>query len=199
MAVVFTASTSVKADLVVDIVNPGFEDTDGDGTFGDGWSSFGDLGNAGFNAFFGANGHASLFADNVDNNGGVFQMGIAGVAGAEYTFTLTDVLFESNANADFSFGLEFYEADDASLISSQIVSFSSESEAETPLVAIAPAGTAFVRPIISFDNVVAPVAAGQTNVFVFDVALTATAVPEPSSLLLFGVAVSAAGLRRRRS
>lgn len=197
IAIAIVSPAAVKADLVVDIVNPGFEDLDGDGQFGDGWGSFG---NAGFNNFFGANGHASLFADTAGNSGGVFQAGIAGVAGAEYTFTLTDVNFENNANADFSFGLEFFESDDSTLISSQTVSFSSESEAETPFVAIAPAGTVFVRPIISFSNA-APLVEGpnnSANVFVFDVALTATAVPEPSSLLLFGAAVSAAALRRRR-
>ncbi|MEM9752699.1 MAG: PEP-CTERM sorting domain-containing protein [Planctomycetota bacterium] len=173
------------------LTNPGFEDTDTDGNQGDGWGSFGA---AGFNAFFGPNGHASLFMDNPGNSGGVFQTGIAGVAGAEYTFTLTDVRIESNAAADLRFGLEFYQGDDATQISTNIVPISLAQTGDGlnfTMSGIAPSGTAFVRPIILFDNVTST-AGGQENAFVFE----ATLVPEPATAALLGLG-GLAMLRRR--
>lgn len=192
-------ATGARAEL---LTNPGFENTDNDdpATFGDGWGSFG---NAGFNSFFGANGHASFFLDNAGNSGGVFQSGIAGSFGNQYTFSLDDVLIEDNAAAtSFDFGLEFYQADDATIISSSLVSLSplvNGSGVSFSHTAAAPVGTVFVRPIISFSG--ATGAATEPNVFVFDSSLTATAVPEPSSMVLFA-ATSIAGLiahRRRKS
>lgn len=189
---------SASADL---LFNGGFENVDNDdpATFGDGWGAFGA---AGFNAFFGANGHASFFLDNAGNGGGVFQTGIAGTAGTEYTFSLDDVLIEDNAAADaFDFGLEFYQADDATLISSQVTSLlplsNNIGQAPFSFTAIAPAGTAFVRPIISFSGADGS-ASGSTNVFVFDSTLTATAIPEPSSVALVLLGGVMGGMRRRR-
>lgn len=189
-----------RADL---ITNPGFEDTDSNGSFGDGWGTFGA---AGFNAFFGANGHASLFLNTPGNSGGVFQSGIAGSFGNFYTFSLDDVLIEPNARAtDLSFGLEFFESDDNTIISSSLASIASVTPASGlsfSHTAAAPVGTAFVRPIISFSGAFTPAmpVSGGANVFVFDTTLTATAVPEPSSVFLFAAA-SVAGLvihRRRK-
>ena len=100
------------------LTNPGFEDLDMDGSAGDGWGSYGA---AGFNAFFGDNAHASLFADNAGNFGGVFQQGIVGSEGLTYSFDLTDVRIESNFDASLRFGLEYYPADDATLISADLV------------------------------------------------------------------------------
>lgn len=88
IAALTLAGVSVGTAQAELLTNPGFEDTDANGSQGDGWGSFGA---AGFHAFFGPNGHASLFMDNPGNSGGVFQTGIAGVAGLEYTFALTDV------------------------------------------------------------------------------------------------------------
>lgn len=188
-----------RADL---ITNPGFEDTDSNGSFGDGWGAFGA---AGFNAFFGANGHASLFLNTPGNSGGVFQTGIAGSFGNFYTFSLDDVLIEPNARAtDLSFGLEFFESDDNTIISSSLASIASVTPAgglSFSHTAAAPVGTAFVRPIISFSGAFTPAMpmAGGANVFVFDTTLTATAVPEPSSVFLFAAAsVAGLGIHRRR-
>ena len=93
------------APLGVELLNdPGFDQ------FGTFWGKFGA---ADFNDFFGGNPHASLFADGNGNFGGVFQLGIDNTEGVTYEFSLTDVRIESNFNANFRFGLEFYAADDA--------------------------------------------------------------------------------------
>ncbi|MEO0530877.1 MAG: PEP-CTERM sorting domain-containing protein [Planctomycetota bacterium] len=176
------AAVPVHAEL---LTNPGFEDTDTDGNQGDGWGSFG---SAGFNAFFGPNGHASLFMDNPGNFGGVFQTGIAADPALTYTFDLNDVRIEANAAANARFGLEYYEADDATKLGEDIVPIPlsptgdglSFSMSATPV-----AGTAIVRPIILFDNVTST-ANGQENLFVFDASLTA--IPEPTSVALIGLA-----------
>ena len=169
-AVSFAGAGSASAEL---LTNPGFE------TGGTGWGSYGA---AGFHDFFGGNGHASFFSDGNGNFGGVFQTGIAGTPGATYQFDLTDVRIEANTNASYRFGLEYYQADDATKIGEDIVpislattgdglSFSMSATAPNdPLLAI-------VRPIIMFDNAVTA-GAGQENVFVFDASLT----PEPASL-----------------
>ncbi|MGL4514962.1 MAG: hypothetical protein ACRCT8_17900 [Lacipirellulaceae bacterium] len=171
-------------------VNPGFEDANGDTVVGDGWSSFGA---AGFHAFFGANGHASLFADNAVNVGGVYQGGIAAIAGQQYQFDLLDTRIERNWDALLRYGLEFYAADDAtSLGDFTVVANTAARLALAPsgelngavfsTRAVAPVGTAFVRPIVKFDNVnenydpiFNPVM--QTNGFVFDAFLSATPAP----------------------
>lgn len=186
---VFAATT--QAEL---LTNPGFEDTDMNGDQGDGWGSFG---SAGFNAFFGANGHASLFMDNPGNFGGVFQTGIAATPGQEYTFELLDVRIESNAAANARFGLEYYDALDATKLGETIVPIPlsptgdglSFSMTGTPV-----AGAAFVRPIILFDDVTST-ANGQENLFVFGASLTT--IPEPSSVLL-GVLAGLGVVARRR-
>jgi hypothetical protein len=190
IALTLALPSQAKSDL---ISNSGFQDVDGDGAFGDGWGSFGA---AGFNAFFGPeNPHASLFSNTDGNSGGVFQTGIVGIEGTEYTFTLTDVFIETFAAADFSISLEFFEADDATIISAQTASFFQTGDA---IVATAPPGTAFVRPVINFSNA-SPLSEDNSNAFVFNTSLTTTAVPEPSSLLLFCGLLVTGSLRRRRS
>jgi hypothetical protein len=175
------------------LVNPGFEDLDLDGNFGDSWGSFGA---AGFNAFFGPNGHASLFSDNPGNFGGVFQTGIAGTEGTEYQFDLLDVRLEDNIDANYRFGLEFFAADDATKLGDALAPLSLATTGDGlsfSMTAFAPAGTAFVRPIIQYDNVVST-AGGQENAFVFEASLTV--IPAPSTagaLALVGL-----GLMRRR-
>jgi hypothetical protein len=192
-AVVLFAGASRGAEL---LYNPGFEDLDMDTNYGDGWGSYG---SAGFHAFFGANGHASLFMDNQGNFGGVFQTGIPGSGGTKYQFDLLDVRIEANADANVRFGLEYYLGDDSSAAgpfdlatipippTGDGLSFS--------MMGVAPAGTQFVRPIIQFDDVQST-ADGQENLFVFGASLMA--VPEPAAGLLlvvglFGVFASRRG------
>jgi MYXO-CTERM domain-containing protein len=146
---------------------------------GDGWGSFGA---AGFHSFFGPNGHASLFSDNPGNFGGIFQTGIAGSAGTEYLFQLLDVRLESNIDADLRFGLEYFAADDATKLGDTLVPIDLSTTGDGlsfSMTATALAGTAFVRPIIQFDNV-RSTASGQENAFIFDASLTV--VPEPAAL-----------------
>lgn len=170
--------------------NAGFE------TGGSDWGSFG---SAGFNEFFGPNGHASLFMDNLGNSGGVFQVGINGAAGVEYTFELTDVRIESNAAANVEFGLEFLAADDNTKLGELIVPVPLSQTGDNlsfSMSAISLPGTAFVRPIIKFDNVTST-ASGQENIFVFEASLTA--VPEPTALTAIAIFGLGAALIRRRS
>ncbi|MEM9351709.1 MAG: PEP-CTERM sorting domain-containing protein [Planctomycetota bacterium] len=159
--------------------NPGLEDTDGLGDTGDFWSSFGA---AGFNDFFGGNGHGSLFADNPGNFGGIFQQSILGDAGTEYEFSLNDVRIESNFDADLSFGLEYYAEDNTTKLGETIELI----DTNTGMVdgnafvmsGTAPLDTVFVRPIVLFDNVVST-ASSDENVFIFDASLTElSGVPE---------------------
>lgn len=192
LAALLATATVAEANEL--LFNPGFEDLDTNGSNDDGWGSFGA---AGFNAFFGANGHASLFMDNPGNFGGVFQTGIAASPGLEYTFELLDVRIESNAAADLRFGLEYYQADDATPAGPfdiVPVAFPPTGDGLSfSMSAVAPAGTAFVRPIIQFDNVTST-ASGQENAFVFEASLTA--IPEPTTLGL--ALLGLAGLTRRR-
>ena len=184
IAVLSLVATSQQALAVTNLlVNRGFEDTDGLGDFGDGWGAFGA---AGFNAFFGANGHASLFPDTAGNEGGVFQAGIAAVEGQEYQFDLLDTRIESAFDSRLRFGMEFYAADDLT----QLGEFLVEVDAAERLAlgstdgnvfsttATAPVGSAFVRPIIRFDMVnPAYLAQPQANSFVFTSFLSETAAP----------------------
>lgn len=179
------------------LTNPGFQNSDGSAS-GDGWGTFG---NVSFDTFFGPNGHASFFADGPGNSGGVFQQGIAAVEGATYEFTLTDVRIEDNFNANFSFGLEFYAADDTTQLDVVLVSIDTNDPSDGLITgdglsftmsAEAVAGAVFVRPIILFDGP-APLGNGQANAFVFD----ATLVPGPGAAAVLAIGGLAATRRRR--
>ena len=135
--------------------NPGFLDQNADMTSGDEWGAFGaaliDL------DFFGDNnpGHGTLFADVVGNDGGIFQAGIPGTPGTEYELTIR-ISWETQWEARTRFGLEFYEADDATKIGETIIELDEFVDAgyrRHDMSAVAPAGTAFVRPIIRVDEV----------------------------------------------
>ncbi|MEM9294917.1 MAG: hypothetical protein AAGA57_03870 [Planctomycetota bacterium] len=184
------------ASAVELLTNPGFEDPDGAGPagLGDGWGAFGA---AGFNDFFGPNGHASLFPDNVGNSGGIFQTGIAGTPGVEYEFVLADTRIEANYDADVQFGLEFYAGDDSTQVGASLVSLPDPGVEVNGGVfshtAIAPAGTVFVRPVALFFDVFS--SGGQRNVFVFEASLTE--VPEPMSAALLAPALALVARRRR--
>lgn len=192
MTVLLTAVLCTAVASAELLPNPGFDDLNSDLSVGDGWGAYGA---AGFHAFFGAdNPHASLFSDNPGNTGGVYYLGIPGSAGIDYQFDLLDVRLEDNIDADLYFGLEFYEGDDATQISKTEVLMDISTTGDGlsfSMNAIAPAGTAYVRPIIRFDNV-RSTASGQENAFVFQTSLT----PEPGTLVL--LSLTGLGLLRRR-
>ncbi len=136
--------------------NPGFLDLDNDGAFGDGWGVFGAAA-VDFQFFGDGNpGHATLFGDNIGNTGGVFQAGIPAEAGKDYELTI-HIQWESEWDAATYYGLEFYDATDGTKIGESIVEIVDEfpdfGYRRYDLTATAPAGTAFVRPIVSFDSV----------------------------------------------
>ena len=160
--------------------NPGFEDLDLVGGPGDSWSAFGA---ASYDAFFGANAHASLFGDDSLNVGGVYQTGLPAVAGQAYQFDLLNTRIESNWDADLRLGLEFYAPDDTTKIGESKVLLNTAERLALPNVdgggaangavfsvqGTAPVGATIVRPILEFDNVnplyfFEP----QANVFAFD-------------------------------
>ncbi len=177
------------------LYNPGFEDLNTDSTFGDGWGKFGA---ADFNDFWGGNPHASFFSDNVGNWGGVFQQGLSGSPGVEYQFDLLDCRLEENIDADYYFGIEFFEGDDSTKIGAEevLMDLSTTGDGLTfSMTGTAPAGTVYIRPIIRYENT-ASTADGQENMFVFNTSLTV--VPEPGTLALLAVGALAT-LRRRRA
>ncbi|MEM8495819.1 MAG: hypothetical protein AAF663_10590 [Planctomycetota bacterium] len=153
--------------------NPGFEDTNLDGNPGDNWGSFG---SAGFNDFFSdpetPNAHASLFADTVGNSGGAFQSSQVGEAGVEYQFELTDVRIEENWDADLIFGLEYYDTDNFTKLGETLVTADTSVTGDGlsfDMTGTAVAGTAFVRPVVLFDNVnPAYTFQEQAGAFIFD-------------------------------
>lgn len=157
--------------------NPGFEDEDDDvvENFGDYWGSFGA---AGFDNFFAgvgpANGHASLYADLPSNEGSIYQQSILGTAGNTYQFSLNDVRIESNFDATLKFGLEFYGDDDFTKISETIETIDTNTGMVDSNVFVmsgtAPAGTVYVRPVVSYDNVLST-ATTDEGVFIFDASL----------------------------
>lgn len=175
------------------LLNPGFLNS------GEGWTSFGA---AGFNEFFGPeNPHASFFADNPGNSGGVFQTGIVATVGNIYTFALTDFLVEENFGGTIAVALEFYEADDMTLIAAESFSLAQLISDPTPapgtftITSTAPVGSVFVRPLISFANADGSGTSAE-NFFVFETSLT-DVVPEPTTAL-FGVLGMAFFCLRRR-
>lgn len=171
------------------LTNPGFDDLDLDTNLGDGWGSYGA---AGFNDFFGGDAHASLFADTAGNSGGIYQQGIAGAPGVTYQFALLNVRIEANWDADLVFGLEYYAADDSTKLGETLVALDTatriaNSQFEGNAFAMqgtAVAGTAYVRPIIYFDNV-NPGYSGQSqaNTFIFDTFLCVAAAPGSQMLM----------------
>lgn len=134
--------------------NPGFIDQDGNTTTGDDWFTFG-AASAGLNFFGYENaGHATLFGDNVGNSGGVFQLSIPAAAGATYEMAV-HLSFEANWDADTFFGLEFFAADDATKLGESVVALDEITDVgylRYDTGGVAPAGTAFVRPIVRFEN-----------------------------------------------
>ncbi len=151
-------ATGAATPTPVLTVNPGFLDVDGDGLFGDGWGVFGAA--AVDFQFFGDNnpGHATLFGDNTANTGGVFQTGIPASGGVTYEATFR-IQWETSWDARTRYGIEFYASDDATKLGEQVVEITEDSDfagsgyRRYDVSATAPAGTAFVRPIVLFDEV----------------------------------------------
>ncbi len=174
LAVLLAAGASAQVNLVA---NAGYFDLDTDGNFGDGWGAFGA---AGFNDFFGpGNPHASFFADTIGNSGGVFQAGIAATPGSAYRFDAQNVRIEGNFDGEFIVAMEFYAADDTTKIGEAVRVISNvdpnNPEASGDGLAFsvrgtAPVGTAFVRPLLAFDNVQSTGGVDR-NVFVFSAAI----------------------------
>jgi hypothetical protein len=153
------------------LMNPGLEDINTDGAYGDYWRKWGTVD---FNSFWGMNGHASFFADTIGNAGGVWQQGILGTPGTRYRFELQDVRVEANWDADLYFGLEYYGADDFTKIGETIVLADTAQTGDGlhySMTATAPAGTVYIRPSIRFDNV-GSTGGSQRNLFVFTASLT---------------------------
>ncbi|MEN0019269.1 MAG: hypothetical protein AAF747_00130 [Planctomycetota bacterium] len=176
-----TAAAAATAQVAVESPNltrnAAFADVNDDGDFGDEWGVFGA---AAVNfTFFGDEvpfipnplpgspnnnsddnpGHATLFGDRPGNDGGVFQTGIPAVPGETYEITIR-IQWEENWDARTRFGLEFFAADDSTLLSAFVDEIVDERVGEGyqrfDLSATAPAFTAFVRPIILFDQVNVP-------------------------------------------
>jgi len=136
------------------LYNPGMQDILADGGFGDLWGVYGA---AGFDDFFPGPdpGHAVLYGDTVGNSGGFYQQGIRATPGAEYRFKI-DASFEIFWEADTYIGLEFYDADDATLLDSRVVELNEVIDVgyyPVSVTAVAPAGAVYVRPIVMYDNV----------------------------------------------
>lgn len=136
--------------------NPGFLDVDMDGVTGDEWQAFGAAW-AGFDFFGDGNpGHGTLFGDMVPNTGGIFQTGIPATPGVEYEFTVR-IQWETDWDAATYLALEFFAFNDATLISETRVEipdeFTDAGYRRHDISAVAPPGTAFVRPVVRFDTV----------------------------------------------
>lgn len=158
------------------LINPDFDDLNTDGQLGDGWGNWGDTD---FNDYFGGDPHASFYSDQQGHFGGVYQTGIAAGAGESFQFTLEGVRIELNADADFEFGLEFFAADGATKIGDFLLPIPLSPSGDGLSFAVsatAPTGTAFVRPLVRFDNVRSTQTA-QENVFVFRASLRRPVLP----------------------
>jgi hypothetical protein len=189
------ASCAISAQGVTNIaLNPGFEDLNNDGAYGDSWTRFGA---SGFNNFFG-NGFmgratGSLFGESFDSTGGYYQTGIPAVAGQRYQFDLVNTWIEPLWDADLRYGVQFYAADDATLLGENLallntaarlaIANGGAARGSAATQGVAPAGTAFVRPIVQFDFVNPTYfATSGTSAFVFESFLSA--VPAPGGELL---------------
>lgn len=145
---------SASAQNAVLTRNPGLIDVDGNLSTGDEWFTFG-AASAGLDFFgFGNAGHGTLFGDNVGNAGGLFQLTIPATPGTTYEMAV-HLSFESNWDATTFYGLEFYAADDATKLgetTAEVDEITDVGYLRYDLTATAPAGTAFVRPIVRFQD-----------------------------------------------
>lgn len=152
--------------------NAGFETRNGSGKPGYYWSTWGA---ADFNAFFGAeNAHASLYADQTANTGGVYQPSVLGIAGRPYHFSLLDVRIEQNFDGDLFYGLEYYGPDNYTKLgetAEQVPAAITGDRLAFDMTGTAVANTTYVRPFVRFGNVKTS-GGTQRNVFIFAADLT---------------------------
>jgi hypothetical protein len=153
--------------------NPGFEEKDRANNPGYYWGTWG---NISFNDFWGGNAHASFWADQIGNFGGLYQASVLGTPGDTYRFALVDVRIEENFDADMFFGIEYYGADNYTKIGERVQQIDTGvtgNGLSFQVSGTAVAGTVYVRPVIRFDNV--GFSGGSLrNAFVFTTALTDT-------------------------
>ena len=139
-------------------VNPGFLDLDGTDGPGDGWDAFGAA--TRFADFFGDRnpGHGTIYGDNLENTGGIYQIGIPAQSGVEYEMSFR-IQWETEWDARTRMGFEFFADDDATMISEEYVEIEEDADfagfgyRRINFNAVAPEGTAFIRPVIRFDEV----------------------------------------------
>ena len=188
-ALVIATSTVAPAGENL-LTNPEFRGADPNSTaYGDGWGSWGAVG---FHAFWGpANPHASFFADWFDNVGYVWQQGLSGTPGVTYQFDLLDTRVEANWDADFYYGLEYYDANDAIKVGETLVLMDADARIANGQIdgnvfsmqGTAPPGTVYVRPIMFFVNVnPAYEAQSQANAFVFNTYMSVAPAPAEEHL-----------------
>ena len=153
------------------IGNPGFQDLNGDGVFGDGWISFGqqqflnDSPN-------GNPGQATFFSGTNGNAGGVFWPGSPATNGVKYRFTVSAAR-DDNWNANAQFGVQFLANDNATVLTQQFVTMFTTNIGTTgttnyrdySMTATASPGVAYVRPIISYTNSLRTTGSSQRAVF----------------------------------
>src|SRR5436190_10245483 len=137
------------------ITNPGFQDMNNDGLFGDGWNS---RGVQQFQNFLPENtpGHATFYTDTNGSTGSVSWPASPAVPGTKFRLTI-DADCESSWRADTRFGMEFLDTDFTTVLTQRIVGMFAYSN--TPysyktysMTAVVPPGVAAVRPVISYTN-----------------------------------------------
>ncbi|MEM9083296.1 MAG: hypothetical protein AAGB34_06845 [Planctomycetota bacterium] len=153
--------------------NPGFEDLFEDGSFGDGWQTFGA---ANFDNFFpnGNPGHVIFFGDIASNEGGIFLQDIGAEPGKTY-FIRADFQAEENYDALTQLSIEF-RADESSdpieALLFEITEQPGEGYKRVYGSAVAPAGAGVVRPLARFEAASGAAdsleSATIDNFFVFD-------------------------------
>lgn len=144
----------------------------------------------------------AFYANTAGNSGGIFDWDIAGNAGVTYDLAV-DFWFQQVFDAHVTLSLEYYADDNSTLLGTDsltltpgdvYISDGTESEEwmrwqnYSLAGAPAPAGTAYVRPGISYDSVT-----GNSNQWFF--ADNVTVTPEPATFV--ALALAALTLRRR--
>jgi hypothetical protein len=149
------------------ITNPGFQDMNNDGVFGDGWNS------SGVQQFLNflpesTPGHATFYSDTTGNTGSVFWAASPAVPGTKYRLSV-DADCESAWRADMQFGVEFLDWDFTTVLTQKIVTMFVYTN--TPLTyktysmtAVVPPGVFAVRPVIRYTNSVHQSTSSQRGV-----------------------------------
>ncbi len=194
----WVATMPAAANLIQD---PGFTDAAaGSGTWGK-WGNV-DFQSWGGNLpdWWGAS--CSFYANTEGNSGGIFDWDIAGEAGVTYALDI-DFWFQEVFDANVTLSIEYYAADNSTNLGADSITLTpadvyiSDGDEEEDWMRWAnydltgnpsPAGTAYVRPVISYDSV-----SSSSNEWFF--ADNVTLTPEPAALV--ALALAALVLRRR--